>query len=85
MFWLFSLTLACGMGILVFEERPRAALWIGWIVSVLLLPTWSVVHVGPFLLDLRTVAAVLGLAGLWWSGLLAGRAAGFGQTSPWGS
>jgi len=46
----------------------RAGLWCGWFFTLFLLPTWCIVKVGAATLDLRTIAAVAGLACLLFTG-----------------
>jgi len=40
----------------------RAGLWSGWMIALLLLPSWFLVRIGAVGIDLRSVAAGVGLA-----------------------
>ena len=55
------LTIAC-IGALTFLRGPRDGLWWGWIAAMLFVPSWLTFKLGGLILDVRTVAAVAGLA-----------------------
>ncbi len=65
MFYAFAYLLLFGMAYLGIRRGPHAALWGGWMFALLLVPAWVVIPIGTFTLDLRTVAAVAGLAAVW--------------------
>lgn len=63
MFLAFSGLLTVFMAVLLGVRGPRWTLWTGWLVALLVLPTWLVKEVGSITLDLRTIAVVMGLGG----------------------
>jgi len=65
MFVMLAIALIAGIAIQSCAGGARTGLWWGWLIALLLVPSWIAIRLGPLSLDLRTVAAVGGLALLW--------------------
>jgi hypothetical protein len=65
MFMVLSITLIALIAVQTYARGARSGLWWGWLVALLLVPSWMIVRFGALTIDLRTVAAVTGLVGVW--------------------
>ena len=64
---LFLILSNCLIGMMLSQfgtRGPRAGLWLGWLVALLLVPSWFIVKIGALSLDLKTIAATVGLVGM---------------------
>jgi hypothetical protein len=64
MFFVLSVALISWTAIQIYLRGARGGLWWGWLAALLLVPSWFVVHVGALTVDMRTIIAITGLAGL---------------------
>jgi hypothetical protein len=64
MFYVLALALMAWIAINIYATGPRAGLWAGWLTALLLLPSWACIQLGALTVDMRTVAALTGLAAL---------------------
>jgi len=65
MFLVLSIGLIAMTAIQTFARGARCGLWWGWLIALLLMPTWIFVRMGALTVDLRTVAGSAGLAAIW--------------------